>query len=73
MKTQTQNIGRNFFSAIIVWMTIQGAQVMTIGQGDDKSRAGDLSGIVRDKSGSAVHDAHIFVYTAGPRVGTSPI
>ena len=33
----------------------------------------DLTGRVADKNGQAVANASVFIYTAGPRVGASPI
>ena len=33
----------------------------------------DLKGTVQSKSGAPIQDARVFIYTAGPRVGNSPI
>ncbi len=33
----------------------------------------DLYGTVQSKDGQPINNASVFIYTAGPRVGTSPI
>ncbi len=33
----------------------------------------DLTGKVLSQGGQAIANAHVFIYTAGPRVGASPI
>jgi hypothetical protein len=39
----------------------------------DLSKALTLNGQIESEAGAPVPNAHVFIYTAGPRVGTSPI
>lgn len=58
--------------AAVVVLVLTAGLCLAAGAADAKP-ALDLTGAVQSKQGQPVANASVFIYTAGPRVGTSPI
>jgi hypothetical protein len=57
-----------FLGLALAWLGTVGSAVAA-----EPSAPLDLSGKVTSQGGQAIANAHVFIYTAGPRVGASPI
>ena len=58
-------------STMVLALTLLG--VTHVSSATEPSAPLDLNGRVERDNGQPITNAHVFVYTAGPRVGASPI